>query len=107
MPNPISARFFCGNDLIAIGAIKALAHKGLLVPEVVAVVGFDDINMAQLYNPSLTTVRQPIREMGGACIDLMMELIQKGDLSPHKKIMFQMELVKRESCGAKVKLPLG
>ena len=52
------------NDTSAIGAVRALHEAGLRVPEEVSVVGFDDIAMAAYHNPALTTVRQPLREMG-------------------------------------------
>ena len=54
----------CYNDFCAIGAIRALVDAGLRVPEDVSVVGFDDVQNAAYHNPSLTTVRQPLREMG-------------------------------------------
>jgi LacI family transcriptional regulator len=94
---------FCGNDLIAIGASKALEKAGIRVPQEVALVGFDDINMASLYKPALTTVRQPIRDMGQAAVDLLLELKQNNDLhSAPTKLLFEMELVIRESCGSKI-----
>lgn len=55
---------FAFNDISAIGAIRALREAGLRVPEDVSVVGFDDIQSAAFQNPALTTVRQPLREMG-------------------------------------------
>ncbi len=57
---------FCGSDLIAAGAIDAIGLAGLRVPEDIAVVGFDDITSAKHMNPPLTTVRQPIHELGSA-----------------------------------------
>ena len=54
----------CYNDFAAIGAVRALMDAGLRVPEDVSVVGFDDVQNAAYNNPSLTTVRQPLREMG-------------------------------------------
>jgi len=55
---------FAFNDISAIGAIQALRESGRRVPEDVSVVGFDDIQSAAYQNPGLTTVRQPLREMG-------------------------------------------
>ncbi|MFJ7978041.1 LacI family DNA-binding transcriptional regulator [Peribacillus sp. NPDC096379] len=96
---------FCANDLMAIGAIKALKEAGIKVPEDVAVVGFDDISMAGLYQPSLTTVQQPIKEMGKATVDMLLELILHKDEPIAKKVTFPMKLIVRESCGAKKFMP--
>ncbi|HEX3790157.1 MAG TPA: LacI family DNA-binding transcriptional regulator [Pseudonocardiaceae bacterium] len=63
---------FAHNDLSAAGAIKAAHEAGLRVPEDVAVVGFDDIPFATQTNPPLTTVRQPLREMGAAAAQMLM-----------------------------------
>ena len=92
---------FCWNDLIAFGAIKALQAKGFHVPEDVAVVGYDDIITAAVFTPSLTTMAQPIREIGSAIVKLLMESIhnQRKDSFP-QSITFQMKLKVRESCGA-------
>ncbi|PZE21670.1 LacI family DNA-binding transcriptional regulator [Paenibacillus xerothermodurans] len=91
---------FCGNDLIAIGAIRALEDRRIQVPADISVIGYDDINIAALYKPSLTTVRQPMREMGSAAVDMLLELIQcpDGNNVP-KKIVYQNQLVQRESSG--------
>jgi LacI family transcriptional regulator len=91
---------FCGNDLIAIGAIRALEDRHINVPKDISVVGYDDINIASLYKPSLTTVRQPIREMGNAAVDLLLGMMQTGNADQvPKKIVYQNQLVLRESSG--------
>jgi LacI family transcriptional regulator len=89
---------FCANDLVAIGAMRALKESGLKVPEQIAVVGYDDINIAALYDPALTTIHQPIEEMGTAAVKLLLELLQEGsELSMPRKIMLQSKLIIRES----------
>jgi LacI family transcriptional regulator len=91
---------FCGNDLIAIGAIRALEDRHINVPEQISVVGYDDINTAALYKPSLTTVRQPIREMGTAVVDMLLEMMQAGYVNDvPKKVVYQNQLMIRESSG--------
>jgi len=55
---------FAFNDISAIGAIRALREAGLRVPEDVSVIGFDDVQSAAFQNPALTTVRQPLQQMG-------------------------------------------
>lgn len=72
---PIDA-IFCGNDLIAIGAIKKLKEHGLSVPKDVGIVGFDDIYLASLVEPALTTVKQPNYEMGYKAADLLINNIE-------------------------------
>jgi LacI family transcriptional regulator len=66
---------FCGNDLIALGAMKCLHQNGINVPDQIGVVGFDDINMAQLISPELTTVNQPNYEMGYKAAELLIKTI--------------------------------
>ncbi len=72
---------FCGNDLIAIGAIKALKDSGYKVPDDIGVMGFDDIYMASMVEPSLTTVKQPNYEMGYRAAELLINAIEKKELS--------------------------
>jgi DNA-binding LacI/PurR family transcriptional regulator len=89
---------FCANDLLAVGAVRALEEAGRNVPEHVAVVGFDDVSFAQYFKPSLTTVRQPIREMGQAAVDMLLDLMKNNrDCTQPVKKLFQMSLVVRES----------
>jgi len=64
---------FAANDLMAVGALHALADAGRAVPDDVAVVGFDDSLPARYARPALTTVRQPLEEMGEAMVDLLVE----------------------------------
>jgi DNA-binding LacI/PurR family transcriptional regulator len=93
---------FCANDLIAIGAIKAFDELGLRVPADIAVVGFDDITIAGLYRPALTTVKQPIEDMANAAVEILLEQIENPSMNyTQKKITFPMKLVVRESCGSK------
>lgn len=66
---------FASNDLTAYGAIKALTDRGLRVPEDVSVVGFDDLPTSQYFTPSLTTLRQPIEEIGTVCAHSMLNLL--------------------------------
>jgi DNA-binding LacI/PurR family transcriptional regulator len=66
---------FAFNDISAMGAIRALRESGLRVPEDVSVVGFDDIRSAAYQNPSLTTVRQPLRKMGTIAAETVLRRI--------------------------------
>ncbi len=92
---------FCGNDLIALGAIHVMEAAGLNVPDHVAVVGYDDINMAGFSKPMLTTVHQPIEEMGKTVVDEILRSIHRGNsIGQICHLVFPMKLVIRESCGA-------
>ena len=72
---PFSA-LFAFNDISAMGAIRAIREAGLRVPEDVSVVGFDDIRSAAYQNPSLTTVRQPLRKMGTIAAETVLRHIR-------------------------------
>ena len=67
---------FAFNDNIAIGVLQAARERGLRVPEDVSVVGFDDVEHATIVSPALTTVRQPLAEMGRTAVSLLMRLLE-------------------------------
>ncbi len=85
------------NDNMALGAIEALTERGIKVPQDVAVVGFDDIPMSATITPPLTTLHQPIYEMGEESVKLMCDMIKGKKIIG--KIPFPTKLVVRESCG--------
>jgi LacI family transcriptional regulator len=68
---------FAYNDISAIGAIRAFQQAGLRVPDDVSVVGFDDIQSAAYLSPPLTTVRQPLQEMGEIAARTLLDRIEK------------------------------
>jgi LacI family transcriptional regulator len=90
---------FCFNDIAAIGAIRALKDAGLSVPEDVSVVGFDDILSAAYATPSLTTVRQPLAEMGRRGAKVLLERIADQKKAFPTDIFMESELIIRESTG--------
>jgi LacI family transcriptional regulator len=90
---------FCFNDIAAIGAIRALKDAGLSVPEDVSVVGFDDIQSAAYSTPSLTTVRQPLTEMGNRGAQVLLGRIADREKDYPSEIVMAPELVVRESTG--------
>jgi len=75
---PRPTALICANDLMAIGAIEYCREAGLLVPEDVSIVGFDDLPFSALLTPPLTSVRQPAREMGFRAASLLFDLLQGG-----------------------------
>ncbi|GAB6189365.1 LacI family DNA-binding transcriptional regulator [Marinitoga arctica] len=85
-----------GNDLIAYGIIDSLQEKGVKIPEDVSVTGFDDILFSKHYKPSLTTVRQPIYEMGYKAAELMLKIIE-GKQKQIKGIILKPQLIIRNS----------
>jgi DNA-binding LacI/PurR family transcriptional regulator len=89
---------FAYNDISAIGAIRAIRESGLSVPQDVSVVGFDDIREAAYHLPSLTTVRQPLRNMGEIAARTLIERIE-GQKKYPAQIAIKPELVIRESTG--------
>lgn len=90
---------FAFNDLMAIGVIHGLFKKGLSVPKDMAVVGFDDSEVAKVFYPPLTTVRQPIKEMGAVAARKMLAILS-GEETAITHIILQTSLVVRASCGA-------
>jgi LacI family transcriptional regulator len=90
---------FCFNDIAAIGAIRALKDAGLSVPADVSVVGFDDILSAAYYTPSLTTVRQPLFQMGKQGAQVLLDRIANREKSYPAEIVVAPEFVIRESTG--------
>jgi len=91
---------FCFNDLAAIGAIRAIEDVGLHCPADISVIGFDDISAARFYNPRLTTVSQPLFEMGRTAAQLLIKRIQSPKEPYPEIVTFEPELVIRESTAA-------
>lgn len=90
---------FAGNDLMAMGAMDAIKSNGLKIPKDIAVVGFDDIRMASLIEPKLTTVSQPVYKMGLIAGRLLFENIENKEQGFSQKIFLQPKLMVRKSCG--------
>ena len=87
---------FCSDDYMALGVIERIKDYGLSVPEDIAVVGFDNIEISELTIPSLTTVKQPIYEIGMSASSVLLDLIGKKRKPPIRKIL-KTELIIRES----------
>ncbi|MEU6826663.1 LacI family DNA-binding transcriptional regulator [Streptomyces atriruber] len=87
----------CANDLIAVGALQRLQQLGVDVPGDVAVTGFDDIPMAALSAPGITTVRQPVAELAAEAARLLARRLAGGEEGPRQAIRLAPELIVRES----------
>lgn len=88
------------NNLMAIGALQALKRRGLRVPRDLAVVSIDDPIWAEVTDPPLTTLAQPIKEMARAAVDLLFQRIN-GEPNPPRRVVFDLELRVRASSGTK------
>lgn len=97
LPEPPTA-VFAAADLMAVGAMKAARDAGLGVPGNLAVVGFDDIQLASLLNPALTTIHQDKVGLGRAAARALLEQIENPDLTP-AALTLPVELIVRASCG--------
>lgn len=93
--------FFTYNDISALGFINRLLQIGYKVPEDVAIVGFDDIEQSAYANVPLTTVHQPVEQIGAAAINKLIAIINNEN--PPYRTILKPELVIRKSCGAKLK----
>jgi len=94
----IPTAVFAANDLDAIGAMRAIKEKGLKIPEDIAIIGFDDIQLTSYVDPPLTTIKQPIFEMGTTAISLLVQLIE-GKEKEHPKVELPTQLIIRKSTG--------
>jgi LacI family transcriptional regulator len=88
----------CANDQSALGAVYALRERGYRIPEDVLITGFDDIPLARHLNPPLTTVRQPIQQMGATAFDALYAMID-GKRPDQRQLTLPVEVVLRASCG--------
>ncbi|HEY8348087.1 MAG TPA: LacI family DNA-binding transcriptional regulator [Symbiobacteriaceae bacterium] len=95
--SPRPTAVFAGNDLIALGVIRAAREAGLRVPEDLSVVGFDDIPLAALVSPPLTTVRQPAYEMGRLAMTMLLERMSGRVTGAGRHHVFRPELILRGS----------
>lgn len=87
---------FCGNDMIAAGVYKTIRRNNYHIPDDFSVVGFDDVEIAQLLTPELTTVSQPKYQIGYKAAEVLLQLIAKQEIEQYEYI-FDTELIVRES----------
>lgn len=92
---------FCGNDYLATGVMYELARRQVNVPQDVALIGYDDIDLAPMLAVPLTTIRQPKYDLGFAATNLLLDEIVNKDSHTHRQIVFRPELIARQSSGAR------
>ena len=97
--------FVAGNDMIALGAMKALQERGIAVPQDISLIGFDDIAFGAVSSPSLTTVHLDNRAMGETAVKRLLELIRDPDQAP-VSIELYTSLIERDSVAAAYKQPV-
>ncbi|TLP49439.1 MULTISPECIES: LacI family DNA-binding transcriptional regulator [Cohaesibacter] len=90
---------FASNDVSAQGAMSAIREGGLSVPDDISLVGFDDIGLCEQMHPTLTTVHQPLQQMGRSAVNMLMAMISGLDV-PFNQITLPTELVVRQSTAA-------
>lgn len=96
---PPPTALFVASDVLAFGAMAAIRERGLAIPGDMALVGFDDIPLARYVDPPLTSVQLPAAELGQQAGQIIVHLIQDGDLSA-RNVTLETELMVRASCGA-------
>lgn len=92
---------FALNDLMALGVINQLRAEGISVPEQVSVVGFDDIAAGKYSNPALTTIRQPVLELGTSATARLIDALESGSELTGQQQIFPVDLIVRESTAAR------
>ena len=89
---------FYASDLMAAGGLQAIKKLNLRIPQDISVMGFDDIDLASLVDPPLTTLKQPRHEMGYLGMEKLINILEKKDKTSNSDdIIFETELIKRES----------
>lgn len=96
---PTAEAYFCANDIIAYGFIKALRERGYEIPRDVSVVGFDNLPMSEMIEPALTSINVPKQKIGAMAIRLLDDLIVSKESQPAVKVLVSGSLVVRESVG--------
>lgn len=94
--SPRPTALMCANDLLALGALRGLAARGVRIPGDLAVVGYDDLIFGSMLSPPLTSIRQPARELGIAAAELLLDEVRNPD-HRHREVRFEPELVIRAS----------
>ncbi len=93
--DPRPTAVVCGNDVLAAGAILGLRELGIVVPDAISVVGYDDIDLADVATPALTTVHVPHRRMGNAAAELLLGMI--GNVEVKRNVVLETSITLRSS----------
>ncbi len=88
---------FCANDLLALGLMRGLTKRGVSIPGDLALVGYDDVEFASVLSTPLTSVRQPKYELGRTATELLLDEANNPTTHEHRQVVYQPELIVRES----------
>jgi LacI family transcriptional regulator len=94
-----------GNNFLAIGVIEALRDAHIDVPRDIAVVSFDDLELASALHPFLTVVAQPARTFGTIAMQFLLDRLEGDETSPPRQVVLPPELIVRASCGVGLAMP--
>ncbi|MFK7892858.1 MAG: LacI family DNA-binding transcriptional regulator [Granulosicoccus sp.] len=97
---PLAEAYFCGDDVLSIGALSALRESGRAVPDDIGILGLNDMEMAGWENISLTTIHQPIRLIVNASIELITGMLEDPDSCPQTRL-FPCTIVERNTLRAR------
>ena len=86
--------YFCGDDVLSVGALSAVRERGFRVPEDIGIIGLNDMEMSRWQNINLTTIRQPVREIIDSSIELVVAMLDAPDRQPEARI-FACEVIER------------
>jgi LacI family transcriptional regulator len=95
--DPPPTAIFASNDLSAFGAMDAARERGFRIPDDISIIGFDDVPQASFVYPKLTTVRQPLEQMGQVAVKMLFEQIEDQSLPP-QRVALATQLIIRDSC---------
>lgn len=95
---PVPTAIFCFSDQMALGTLAACRDLGVRVPDALSIVGFDDLASSSFLSPPLTTIRQPMREIGARAVNLLLAIIERVDVPLQQTLDF--DLMVRGSTGA-------
>ena len=97
--DPPPTAIFAANDLSAFGAMDAVRECGFRIPDDISIIGFDDVPQASFVYPKLTTVRQPLEQMGQVAVKMLLERIEDQS-HPLQRVALATQLIIRDSCGS-------
>jgi len=98
---PVEA-VFAGNNVIAIGVVRAAQELGVRVPEDIALVAFDDFDLASALSPFLTVAKQPAYTMGTLAVEVLLQRIRGENIRERREIILRPEIIIRRSCGCSI-----
>ena len=102
LQNDPAEAYFCGDDVLSIGALSAITDSGLSIPDDIGIIGLNDMEMAGWENISLTTIRQPIQQIITASIELVVAMLDDPDRFPEARL-FPSTVIERSTLRSIVK----